>query len=99
VAGPGQHPAVLDPSALNAAAPAADPPGTFFGIDGYVLLAGLIFSAIGMGAWGYGKKLELWKPKAIGVAMMLYPYFIYNRIAVWAIGVGLCVLLWFHHDE
>ncbi|BCU78562.1 hypothetical protein llg_32770 [Luteolibacter sp. LG18] len=54
---------------------------------------------IGLGAFGYGKKLELWKPKIIGLLLMGYPYFVYNVYAVWAIGIGLCTLLWFHHDE
>lgn len=65
----------------------------------YTILAGLIFSVIGLGAFNYGRKLELWKPKVIGLALMLYPYFVWNRWAVWAVGVALSVLLWFHHDE
>ncbi|WP_338285805.1 hypothetical protein [Luteolibacter sp. LG18] len=65
----------------------------------WVILGGVVFSMIGLGAFGYGKKLELWKPKIIGLLLMGYPYFVYNVYAVWAIGIGLCTLLWFHHDE
>lgn len=92
---------VLDPNNVftPAGTGAAQESSTLFGIDPYVLLAGFIFSTVGLGAWYYGKKLELWKPKALGVALMLYPYFIYNRIAVWVIGILLCGVLWFHHDE
>jgi hypothetical protein len=43
-------------------------------LDPYPLLAGLIFGTIGWGSFSYGRKLELWKPKAIGVALMVYPY-------------------------
>ncbi|MGC4016054.1 MAG: hypothetical protein QM755_16230 [Luteolibacter sp.] len=42
---------------------------------------------------------ELWKPKVIGLLLMGYPYFVSNVWAVWGVGVALCVLLWFHHDE
>lgn len=65
----------------------------------WLILGGFIFSTIGIGAFGYGRKLELWKPKAIGLALLGYPYFVYNVAAVWSIGLALCVLLWFHHDE
>jgi hypothetical protein len=65
----------------------------------YNLLAGFIFGTIGWGAARYGKQLELWQPRAIGWALMLYPYFIVNRILIWAVGVALLVLLWFFHHE
>ncbi len=63
------------------------------------IMAGVIFGAIGWGAVSYGRKLDLWKPIAIGLAMMLYPYFFSNAVLVWVIGFGLLVTLWFHHDE
>lgn len=65
----------------------------------YNLLAGFIFGTIGWGATRYGKQLELWQPRAIGWALMLYPYFIVNRILIWLVGVALLVLLWFFHHE
>ena len=67
--------------------------------DPYTLLAGLIFGTIGWGAFSYGRKLELWKPKAIGLTLMAYPYVCTNIWALWGIGVALLVILWFHHDE
>lgn len=39
-------------------------------LDPYNLLAGLIFGMIGLGAFSYGKKLDLWQPRAIGAALM-----------------------------
>ena len=69
-----------------------------FSLDPYNLLAGFVFGTLGWGAYRYGKQLELWKPKAIGGLLMVYPYFITNNYALWGTGVGLLVLLWFQHD-
>ena len=71
----------------------------FFNFNPYNLLAGLIFGTIGWGAWSYGKRLELWQPRAIGVGLMVYPYLISNEWLLWGVGVGLLVLLWFYHYE
>ncbi len=68
-------------------------------LDPYNLLAGLIFGTIGLGAFSYGRKLELWQPRAIGAALMAYPYFVSNSWLLWSIGTGLIVLLWFYHHE
>lgn len=70
-----------------------------FELNLFNILAGIIFGIIGWGSYSYGKKLELWQPRAIGLALMIYPYFIYNKWLVWIIGVGLLVLLWFYHHE
>lgn len=73
--------------------------GSFFNFNPYNILAGIVFGTIGWGAFSYGKRLELWQPRAIGVAMMVYPYLIGNAWLLWGVGVGLMVLLWFYHNE
>jgi hypothetical protein len=65
----------------------------------YNLLAGFIFGTLGWGSFSYGRKLDLWKPRAIGLALMGYPYFVASPWLLWGTGVGLLVLLWFQHDE
>jgi hypothetical protein len=70
-----------------------------FNFDPYNILAGLIFGTIGLGAWRYGRALERWKPVAIGLALMIYPYLITTPWLLWSVGVGLVVLLCFQHDE
>lgn len=70
-----------------------------FHFNAYNILAGIIFGTIGMGSVSYGRKLELWKPQAIGWVLMAYSYLVSNVWLVWLIGVGLLVTLWFHHDE
>ena len=66
---------------------------------GYTILAGIIFGTLGMGAFQDGRKLDLWQPRVIGVALMVYPYLVSQLWALWGIGVGLLVLLWFYHHE
>ena len=64
------------------------------------IIAGLFFGAIGFGAFSYGRKMSYWKPLAIGLALMTYPYFVAgNNYLLWGIGAGLLALLWRHHDE
>jgi hypothetical protein len=70
-----------------------------FSLNPYNILAGFIFSTIGFGAFSYGRKLDLWQPRLIGLGLMLYPYFIPNAWLLWGIGVGLLVLLGFYHHE
>jgi hypothetical protein len=67
---------------------------------GYMILAGLIFGTLGWGANSYGKRLDLWQPRVIGWALMLYPYVIFNNLyLLWGVGVGLLVTLYFFHSE
>ena len=64
-------------------------------ISGANLLAGLVFSSIGFVGFIFGKRLSLWKPMFIGIALMAYPYFIENTLALCAIGVaGTAALFW-----
>ncbi len=70
-----------------------------FNINPYNILAGFIFGTIGFGAFSYGKRLDLWQPRAIGVVLMIYPYLVSNPWLLWLTGAGLLVLLCFYHHE
>ena len=68
--------------------------------DTYNILASLLFGGIGMVAFYYGKKMDLWQPLVIGLCLMLYPWFVGgNPWLMWGIGIGFTGLLWFYHDE
>jgi hypothetical protein len=51
------------------------------------LLAGLLFSSIGFVGFIYGKRMSLWKPMFLGIALMAYPYFIEDTILLCVIGL------------
>lgn len=59
------------------------------------LIGGLVFGSIGFVAFIYGKRMNLWKPMFIGLALMVYPYFISSDLILWAAGVAGSASLWF----
>jgi hypothetical protein len=59
------------------------------------LIGGLIFGSVGFVAFIYGKRMNLWGPMFIGLALMIYPYFVSNDIILWAAGIAGSVSLWF----
>jgi len=66
-------------------------------LSGSNLFAGLLFSSIGFVGFVYGKRMSAWKPMFIGIALMAYPFFISETMALCAIGLaGLAALFWFH---
>ncbi len=61
--------------------------------SGANLLGGLIFGSIGFVAFVYGKRRNIWKPMLLGLALMAYPYFVENDVALFVIGaVGTAAL-------
>ena len=62
------------------------------------LIAGFIFSGIGLAAFIYGKKQGSLKPLSIGIALMAYPYFLTSTFWLYAVGIGLCLLLYYWRD-
>jgi hypothetical protein len=56
------------------------------------LIMGLLFGSIGLGYFMYGKNTSNVAFRYSGVALMVYPYFIENTLAVLAVGAGLMFL-------
>ena len=63
-----------------------------------VLFAALLFGTIGFAAFMYGKKAASWRPMTVGVALMIYPYFISEVWLLYVIGSTLCAMLFFWRD-
>jgi len=63
-----------------------------------LLFGSFLFGAIGLAVFIYGKRLALWKPMVIGIALMVYPYFISRTWMMYAIGAALCAALYWLRD-
>jgi hypothetical protein len=59
------------------------------------LLWGLLFGSIGLGFFVYGKRQRAVVPLLCGLALMVYPYFISNSIALVIVGITLIVVPYF----
>ena len=62
------------------------------------LIGAGLFGLIGFAAFVYGKKQRSFKPLIIGIILMVYPYVILNTLWLYAVGIGLCFLLYFWRD-
>lgn len=62
------------------------------------LFGAILFGAIGMGAFVYGKKSGLAKPMITGVALMVYPYFVSGTWLLYLVGAALTGSLFFFRD-
>jgi hypothetical protein len=69
-----------------------------FGLSAANLIGNLLFSSVGFVAFIYGKRMNLWKLMLCGLALMIYPYFIADTAAMYAIGIlGTAALLILRH--
>ena len=60
-----------------------------------LLLWGVLFSSIGLGYFIYGRRQGKTIPLLCGVALMIYPYFMPNAVALVAIGAIFTVVPYF----
>ena len=58
------------------------------------LIAGLIFGSIGFVVFFYGKRMHLWWPMFLGLALMVYPYFVSSELGLWVAGIVGSASLW-----
>jgi hypothetical protein len=59
------------------------------------LLWGVLFGAVGLGFFVYGKKQKAIVPLACGVALMVAPYLVSNAWLLAGVGLGLVVIPYF----
>lgn len=58
------------------------------------LFLGMLFGAIGVGYFIYGRKQMLFTPLLCGLALMVYPWFVGSTFWLAVIGVVLCAIPW-----
>ena len=59
------------------------------------LLWGMLFGAIGVGFFIYGKRQAMIVPLVCGVALMVYPYFVSNVWLLLLVGLVLMAIPYF----
>ena len=74
------------------------PAGASSGFSMANIVFGLIYGAIGFIAFSYGKSNSKMKPLILGIALMGFPYFVYNTTGLLLIGLGLIAALYFWRD-
>ena len=62
------------------------------------IFAYILFGAIGLAAFIYGKKQKYWRPMVLGIALMGYPYLISGTLALYLIGIALTAALYFWRE-
>jgi predicted membrane protein len=60
-----------------------------------LLIWGMLFGAIGLGFFTYGKKQKAIVPLFTGIALFVFPYFISNVYILVIVGVILVVIPYF----
>lgn len=55
------------------------------------LMAGFIFGILGIYIFRQGKREANFKRITLGIALMVYPYFVDNEWLVWGIGLTLAI--------
>ena len=62
------------------------------------LFLGMIFGAIGVGYFVYGKKQKKFVPLLIGVSLSLYTFVVSDWIWIVVVGIALSVIPYFFRD-
>ena len=57
-------------------------------------ILGMLFGAIGLGYFIYGKRQQAPIPLASGVLLMVFPFFVPNAWATFLLGAALCAVPW-----
>ncbi len=62
--------------------------------DPGLMLSGLVISAIGLGVFVYGKRMENFPSLGVGIVMMVYPMFVHSLLMMWLIAAACLAALY-----
>ena len=63
------------------------------------IFGAIVFGVIGMAAFWYGRKQQRPVPKWLGVALMFYPYVVWETWMLYGAGIALCAALYYYRDR
>ena len=63
--------------------------------SGASLLWGVVFGAVGLAYFVYGKKQQRFVPLLCGIGLMAFPYFMSNIVLLVVVGLALSVIPYF----
>ncbi|GAB4059460.1 hypothetical protein [Uliginosibacterium sediminicola] len=63
-----------------------------------LLFASLLFGLVGLLAFRFGKRNANWAQLLIGIALMVFPYFVSSLVLSYLIGAALCLALYLWRD-
>lgn len=58
------------------------------------IVGAILFGLLGLAAYLYGKRRGRPRTRWLGVALMLYPYVVWQTWLLWLVGAGLCLAVW-----
>jgi hypothetical protein len=64
-------------------------------VDSASILWGVIFGAVGLGYFVYGKRQQSVVPLVCGLGLMVFPYFVSNTVLLVVVGLALSVIPYF----
>ena len=59
------------------------------------LIGVIVFSVVGIVGYYYGKRHGRQRMRWLGLALMLYPYVVWQTWLLYVVGVGLSIAIWF----
>lgn len=59
------------------------------------LLWGVVFGAVGLAYFVYGKKQQRFVPLLCGIGLMVFPYFVSNTVLLVVVGLALSAIPYF----
>lgn len=63
------------------------------------VIGAVVFSLLGMVAYWYGKRAQKTTTKWLGVALMFYAYGVSETWQLYAVGLALCLAIWWERDS
>ncbi len=62
------------------------------------IVGAILFGLVGVWAWYSGRRQQRPRRKWLGVALMLYPYLVWQTGLLYVVGAALCAGLYFDRD-